>query len=123
MTEQEHSEDIADLKAEIERLEEDTKRLTRSYNIACYNIAELSEQKTELNSQKKMLGEALNTATLLLDEMLTEMRLANVTPSAKMIYSKAQFDQAMKKLLSYVPKSPAERPDAYRDDPAGETPA
>lgn len=108
--EKEHAEDVQDLMDEVKRLEEDAKRLTRAYNIACYNVAELSEQKG-------MLGDALQTATLLLDEIMTEMRLANVTPSAKMIYSKANFDQAMKKLLRY---EPPERADAYREDSSGE---
>lgn len=111
MSEQDQTE-VQDLKDRIARLEEDAKRITRAYGIACYNI-------TELNDQKNLIGAALNTATLLLDEALTEMRLANVTPSAKMIYSKANFDQAMKKLIGYDPR----RPSAYQDDPApaGET--
>lgn len=109
MNEQTQAE-VQELKDRIAQLEQDAKRVTRAYGIACYNI-------TELNDQKNLIGAALNTATLLLDQVLTEMRLANVTPSAKMIYSKANFDQAMKKLISYDPK----RADAYRDDPAGAT--
>ena len=95
-----------DVPEDVQALIDKITRITRAYRIACYNI-------TELTDQKNMLGDALNTATLLLDEALTTMRVANVTPSAKMIYTKANFDQAMKKMLGYDPQ----RPDAFRDDP------
>lgn len=115
MNEQNQTEVLQHMENRIAQLEQDAQRLTRAHGIACYNI-------TELNDQKNMIGAALNAATLLLNEALTEMRLANVTPSAKMIYSKANFDQAMKKLISYDPqRAEAYRDDLYRNAPTEET--
>ena len=71
---------------------QDVVRLQRAYQIACMNL-------TELGTQRTMLVDALNTATILLDQLLTEMRLANVAPSSGVIITKAEFDAAMRKLL------------------------
>ena len=72
--------------------EEEITRLKKSFQTACANIA-------ALNDQRQALTAALDTATLLLDQLLTEMRLANVTPSQGIIFTKAAYDQAMQKLL------------------------
>jgi hypothetical protein len=95
-----------DVPEDVQALIDKITRLDRAYKIACYNI-------TELTDQRNMLGEALSTATLLLDEALTTMRVANVTPSAQMIYTKANFDQAMKKLLGHARQD--EKKDGDRD--------
>lgn len=70
----------------------DVARLRRAYQIACLNI-------TELNDQRAALTDALTTVMYLLDQLLTEMRLANVAPSAGIIIAKADFDRAMRKVL------------------------
>jgi homogentisate 1,2-dioxygenase len=78
---------------EIERLGIEVKRWKTAHNIACFNL-------TELNHQRALLMEALTNAMILLDRLLTEMRQANVTPSAGVIVHKAEFDRAMTKLLT-----------------------
>lgn len=70
----------------------DIARLRRAYHMAVTNLTELTDQRT-------MLTDALNTALFLLDQLLTEMRLANVAPSAGVIISKADLDRAIRKLL------------------------
>jgi hypothetical protein len=45
------------------------------------------------------LTDALTTVMYLLDQLLTEMRLANVAPSPGIIVAKADFDRAMRRLL------------------------
>jgi Tfp pilus assembly protein PilO len=92
----EHSEDIEDLTAEIARVR-------KSFQIACINVVALTDQRTALTA-------ALDRATLLLDQLLTEMRLANVTPSSGVIFHKAGLDQAMHKLLALKPP-PKPEPD------------
>ena len=84
-----------ELPAEPGPIEEsqDLVRLRRAYQIACVNIVELGDQRQMLVN---VLGDALH----LMDQLLTEMRLANVAPSAGVIITKAEFDQTMRKLLS-----------------------
>jgi hypothetical protein len=84
---------------ELEEMREERDRLQAGYNIACRNLLEMNERNGTLT-------DALNTATLLLDELITEMRLANVTPSAKIIVTKANFDRAMRKLLGRTQDGP-----------------
>lgn len=74
---------------------QDLVRLRRAYQIACLNI-------TELGDQRQMLVNVLSEALHLMDQLLTEMRLANVAPSAGVIVTKASFDQTMRKLLGHV---------------------
>ena len=73
-------------------LDPDITRLRRAYMIACVNIADLTDHRT-------MLTEVLVTATILLDQLLTELRMANVTPSPGVIVTKAEFDKTMRRLL------------------------
>jgi hypothetical protein len=80
-------------------MREERDRVQAGYNIAVRSLA-------EINLQRQQLTEALNTATLLLDQLLTEMRLANVTPSAKIIVTKANYDRAMRKLLGRTQDGP-----------------
>jgi hypothetical protein len=70
----------------------DIVRLRRAYQIACMNL-------TELGDQRQRLTDALNTALFLLDQLLTEMRLADVAPSSGVIITKAELDRAIRKLL------------------------
>lgn len=72
----------------------DITRLRRAYQTACLNI-------TELTDQRQALVDALATSMYLLDQLLTEMRLANVTPSAAVIITKADFDRAIRRLLGH----------------------
>jgi hypothetical protein len=85
MTEKEHLEDVQDLGTELERA-----RI--AYRIACENIVELNEQREAL---KSALGSALN----LIDQLLTDLRLAGGTPSKNLILAKGKLDIAMKKLI------------------------
>jgi hypothetical protein len=85
MTEKEHREDVQDLGAELERL-----RI--AYRVACENIVELNEQRETL---KNALGSALN----LIDQLLTNVRLAGGIPSQSLILAKGKLDIAMKKLF------------------------
>lgn len=82
------------LNQELDDLREEAARWKRAHVIACSNI-------TELNDQRALLTEALNNATILLDQLLTEMRLKDVTPSPGVIVVKAEFDRAMRKLLGH----------------------
>jgi len=87
MTDQEHSEDLEDMVDEVARLQ-------TSLRIACENIAQLSDQRTQLS-------EALNTATLLIDQLLTDLRLAGGSPSQGLLIAKANFDVTMQRLLGH----------------------
>lgn len=62
---------------------------------------ELVRKANELASQRARLTAALTHALFLIDQLLTEMRLANVTPSAQIIFSKAEFDRQMRILLGH----------------------
>lgn len=61
-----------------------------------------------LRSQRAQVMGILVHGMMLLDQLLTEMRLANVTPSAQVIFSKAEFDRQIRMLLG-----------AKQDDPDG----
>lgn len=80
-----NGDDIAELRDEVDRWK-------RAHQIACANIAELSSQRAQVVA-------ALTQAILLLDQLMTEMRLANLAPSAGLIFTKAEFDRKMKTLL------------------------
>lgn len=53
----------------------------------------------QLRSERAILLGVLTHGIMLLDQLMTEMRLANVTPSAGIIFSKAEFDRQMRILL------------------------
>jgi hypothetical protein len=90
-----------ELPAEPIEQSQDLTRLRRAYQIACMNL-------TELGDQRGKLTDALNTALFLLDQLLTEMRLANVAPSSGVIITKAELDHAMRKLLGRDRNKPPE---------------
>jgi hypothetical protein len=85
MTEQNHSEDIADLTAEL-------KRVQGAYRIACLNVAELSEQRTALVN-------VLNTAGIMIEQLLADLRALGGIPSQSLLLAKMNFDRDMKKLI------------------------
>lgn len=60
---------------------------------------DIADLTNELRRQHAQFVGLLTHALLLLDQLTTEMRLANVTPSAQIIYSKAEFDRQMRILL------------------------
>ena len=89
MTDEDHSQDLQDL---ITEHREEASRWKRAHDIACQNIA-------DLHTHNSKITDAIAQALLLIDQLLTEMRLANVTPSAGVIFTKAEFDRRMKVLL------------------------
>jgi len=84
MSDQEHAEDIEDLAAEIRR--RDT-----ALRIAGENIV-------ELNDKLAKVMEAFESAMLVIDQLLTDLRAANATPSPGLILAKGRLDIAMKRL-------------------------
>jgi hypothetical protein len=85
MSDTEVSEDVADLIDQCRRND-------NALRLACQNLAELGSQRARLMA-------ALVSAHVLLDHLLTEMRTADITPSAGVIVHKAEFDRAMRELL------------------------
>lgn len=85
MTEQEHTEDVEDLRAEIERLQ-------RALQIAGINIVRLNEHSTKLNN-------ALNTGCQLIDYLVADLAAAGLTPTVALRAAKQAFDADMKVLL------------------------
>jgi hypothetical protein len=71
---------------------DDPERLKNALKIAGANIA-------ELNDKCAALVVTLNSALLLIDLMINDLRQANVTPSIAIVVEKAKLDQAMRKLL------------------------
>jgi hypothetical protein len=71
---------------------QDLARIKRAYQMACVTITELSDQRQKLST-------ALDSALMLLDRLLAEMREQGVTPSPQIIAFKAGFDQGMRELL------------------------
>lgn len=53
----------------------------------------------QLRSERAVLLGVLTQALILSDQLMTEMRLANVTPSGPVVFSKAEFDRQMRILL------------------------
>src|SRR5262245_26831980 len=92
MTELEHKEDFEDLTAELKRRE-------MAYKFMAQQVAQLVEEQT-------MLGAALNTATVLIDQLLSDLRLAGGTPTAGLIAAHDKFNQTMKQLLGHNNASP-----------------
>lgn len=85
MTEQEHSEDLQDLSAEIKRSE-------MKYQLMSQQLAQHVQDNTIMKG-------ALNTAMIMVDQLLTDLRLAGGTPSKELIHAKLDFDVAMKRLF------------------------
>lgn len=71
---------------------DDLVRVKRAYTIACLNLA-------DLNDHSQRLTAALDGALMLIDNLLKEMRSANVRPSPAIVSFKAGFDQGMRELL------------------------
>jgi hypothetical protein len=100
VTEEEHAEDIEDLTAEIER--RDT-----ALRIAGQNLIALSEERAKLNA-------ALNTACLLIDQLLGDMAVAGVVPSIALRAAKSSFDESIKALLGSKIYSKIKTPEAFK---------
>jgi hypothetical protein len=92
MTEQEHSEDIEDLTAEISRL-------TTALRIAGVNIVEMNDKNAALNEKNAELTAALTHGLLVMDALITDLRAAGGQISPMLEASKAAFDQTMKRVL------------------------
>ena len=71
---------------------QDITRLKRAYQMACFNLSELNDQRTKLTN-------ALDGAMQLINQLLMEMRNKGVEPSPQIIAFKAGFDHGMRKLL------------------------
>ena len=65
-----------------------------------HDLAQLETAIIVLRDQLVSTMKTLEQAVLLIDQLMTEMRLANVTPSAGIIFTKASFDQKMRLLLA-----------------------
>jgi|SRR5215510_4105986 len=85
MTEGEHREDIEDLGAEIERRD-------AALRIAAMNIVRLNEEGAKLTA-------ALDTACLLIDQLMADMAVADIVPSIALRAAKSSFDMTIKDLL------------------------
>jgi hypothetical protein len=71
---------------------QDIARIKRAYQMACFNLTELGDQRSKLVN-------ALDGAMQLINQLLMEMRNKGVEPSPQIIAFKAGFDQGMRKLL------------------------
>jgi septal ring factor EnvC (AmiA/AmiB activator) len=104
MSEAEHSEDIGDLTREIARLE---KQLKEQANVLDFKFKQQELELfaaagtiAQLTEQRETLSAVVNTATLMIDQLLSDLRVAGGTPSAGLLLAKGRFDIAMKKLLT-----------------------
>ena len=94
--------------AGIAELEAEVARWKRAHQVACVSI-------TQLNDQREDLRRALTNACDLINAMLDEMRVADVTPRTGLLIQKLEFEKAMRKVLGY------DQPD--RSDLDGQAPA
>jgi len=85
MTEEEHTEDVQDLTAEINRLQE-------GMRIAGMNIVRLNDERAKLVN-------ALNTSCQMIDYLVADMAAAGLRPTVALQAAKKSFDAAMKDLL------------------------
>ena len=92
MSEEDHAQDIEDLTTEINRLKAELAQKQRSFVISCSNLAEMNDRLAKVIA-------ALNSAMVLTDRLMAEMRDGGATPSGVAVAAKATFDQAMRKLL------------------------
>lgn len=81
-----------ELDARIAQLKDDNARCQTALRIACSNV-------TDLNDRIQTLITTLNSALILTDAMLTELRRLPGPPPTHVIVAKANFDTTMKKLL------------------------
>jgi len=85
--------------AMLDAKNEQIKEVTRARDIACFNIA-------DLNNQRSLLTQLLNDALMLIDYCLSDMRNAGVVPSVACGIAKQQLDQKMQRLFKSDFKSP-----------------
>ncbi len=85
MGDEDHSQDLEDLTAELRRRE-----------IAAKFMAQTLAQHVERVTR---LGAALNTSSVLIDQLLSDLRLAGGTPSPNLLGAYDQWRATMKKLF------------------------
>jgi hypothetical protein len=101
MTDEEHFEDIQDLSAEIKR------RM-----VASTLMAQQLAQHVEANT---IMKRALNTAMVMIDQLLNDLRVAGGTPSVGLLNAKMNFDHAMKRVLGGEERSVQDVEESKRD--------
>lgn len=85
MSEEDHNQDLEDLTAELKRREVSVKLLGQQ-------LAQHIERETHLT-------QALNTASILIDQLLSDLRVAGGTPSPNLLAAYDNFAVTMKKLF------------------------
>ena len=85
MSELEHKEDLEDLTAELKRHE-------MAYGFMAQQLAQVIQDKT-------IMGAALNTATVLIDQLLSDLRVAGGEPSPGLIAAYNKFREMMQRVL------------------------
>jgi hypothetical protein len=98
----EHDNEISRLKAEIERLKHTQ---ISADHVTIAQAAALQAQRADALERKvDQLTKALNTAMILIDELVSEngrlCAASNTLPPVRLFAAKNSFDVAMKKLLS-----------------------
>jgi len=72
---------------------EQIKEITRARDIACFNIADLTNQRS-------LLMQLVNDAMILIDYLVSDLGHAGLMPSVACGIAKQQWDQKVRKLLS-----------------------
>ncbi len=85
MSEEDHSQDLDDLTAELKRREV-------SIRLMAQQLAQQAERETRL-------GAALNTSSVLIDQLLSDLRLAGGSPSPNLLGAYDQWRATMKRLF------------------------
>jgi hypothetical protein len=85
MSDEGHGEDIQDLTFELKRREV-------AYQLMSQQLAQLVEQNTRLKR-------ALETAMLLIDQLISDLRVAGGSPSPGLLATHDKFKATMEKLL------------------------
>jgi hypothetical protein len=75
-----------------ELTQDSPERLKLALKIASENIGRLADQRTQLTS-------ALNTALILVEHLMSDLRHKGSNPSGQSVVAKATLDQAMERLL------------------------
>jgi hypothetical protein len=75
-----------------ELTQDSPERLKLALKIASENIGRLAHQRTQLTS-------ALNTALILVEQLMSDLRHKGINPSGQSVVAKATLDQAMERLL------------------------
>jgi len=78
---------------------QDYDRLKAAYNITVRSLTKLNDEVALLKEQRAALTLTLEKALKLVEFLLTEMRVAGVTPSSQAVFTKAALDQAMSQLM------------------------